>query len=119
MNVSVTGTVVKGVARGRVLGYPTANLDTVSHKLNIGSVYHGNVMVDTSVYIGVLCVNWENVVEVHILDFPKSGEDNNLYGKVLHVNDIVFLRKMAPIKDEEELLKVIGKDVQDTRNYYL
>ncbi len=110
----VTGRVVKGSGRGRVLGFPTANLGLDPHKLIPA---HG-------VYVAAIgkkkCVvnigarptfgTDRTVVEVHILNFNK-----NLRGKALKLTLIRRLRDEKQFSDVEELQRQIKKDIGKAR----
>jgi riboflavin kinase / FMN adenylyltransferase len=100
------GTVVEGDKVGRTLGFPTANLDTKNHGLKKAGVYCGWVLFEEERHAAVLCVNWENVVEVHLIGFDKD-----IYGKTISVDVRHFIRDMEKIDDIEKLKVAIAGDV--------
>jgi riboflavin kinase/FMN adenylyltransferase len=108
------GIVVHGEGRGRLLGFPTANLDSTPNllvpKLGIyaGGVlgYRAAISVGTNpTYGGV-----ERRVEAHLLDF-----DGDLYGQRLVVELWERLRDEAAYSSEAELIAAIEQDVERTR----
>ncbi len=112
------GEVVKGQARGRELGFPTANLDLPEGQVVPGNgIYAAMAMVDGSalpaaVSIGVRPTfeDGERVVEVHILDF---GGD--LYGSELAVEFVERLRDELRFDSVEELVAQMREDVDQSR----
>lgn len=118
---TIKGKVVHGDKIGRVLGFPTANIDiSHPHKLIPASgVYAVKIKIDNTFYKGALSIGYRETVfdnskltiEVFILDF-----DGDLYNKHL---DMIFVDYLRPqIKYENwDLLKVqIEKDVEAVRN---
>lgn len=118
---TIKGKVIHGDKIGRVLGFPTANIEISNpHKLIPASgVYAVKIKADGLFYKGALSIGYRETVfdnskltiEVFILDF-----EGDLYNKPL---DIIFAAYLRPqIKyDNWDLLKVqIEKDVQDVRN---
>lgn len=93
--VRFAGTVIKGDQVGRTIAFPTANLDTEKHGLKPAGVYCGYVTVDGKRYSAVFCVNWQNIVEVHILD----GFNKDIYGETVEVEAVEFIRTMERIED--------------------
>lgn len=121
---SIKGKVVHGDKIGRVLGFPTANIDISNpHKLIPASgVYAVKIKIDDTYFKGALSIGYRETVfdnskltiEVFVLDF-----DGDLYNKPL---DIIFVDYLRPqIKYENwDLLKIqIEKDVEDVRNAIL
>lgn len=113
---TIKGKVVHGDKIGRVLGFPTANIEVSNpHKLIPASgVYAVKIKVDHQFYTGALSIGYRETVfdnstltiEVFIVDF-----EGDLYNKKL---DMIFVDFIRPqIKYENwELLKVqIEKDV--------
>ena len=122
-DASILGTVVKGATRGRVLGFPTANLDPHHEAIPPSGVYIVKVRIKKKEFPGVLNIGFrptfnklkghEPVVEVHIFGFSKS-----LYGQDI---EVIFLKKIRGerrFKDHEKLLSRIKKDVDMTRRYF-
>jgi riboflavin kinase/FMN adenylyltransferase len=110
----VEGEVVAGERRGGTLGYPTANLAVPSellvpsHGIYAGAAHGHRAAVSIGVnphYRGV-----ERRVEVHLIDF--SGD---LYGERLVVELWQRLRDEQAFASEEELVRQIGRDVEQTR----
>ncbi|MGK0716351.1 bifunctional riboflavin kinase/FAD synthetase [Leucobacter sp. W1153] len=117
--VTVRGEVVHGDARGRVLGFPTANLGgEVEGLLPIDGVFAGWALVDgarhpAAVSVGVnMTFDPEGSprVEAFLLDF--SGD---LYGKKIEVQFIERLRGMVAYSGVEALVAQIEEDVRATR----
>lgn len=104
---TLKGTVIEGDKIGRTIGYPTANLDTENHDLDQAGVYCGFATIDGKRYQAVLCVNWQDKVEVHILD----GFKNDIYGKTISVEVVKFIRTMQRINDVSILKNTISNDV--------
>ena len=123
-NVSVLGTVVRGAKRGRVIGFPTANIDPHHEATPPSGVYIVKVKLGGRQYRGVLNIGFrptfhdarkesEPVIEVHIFDFNKL-----IYGRDM---EIVFLKKIRSEKkfeDEMKLAARIKKDMAIAKNYF-
>ncbi len=112
---SFSGTVVEGDKRGRVLGFPTANikLKDESKLLPALGVYAVEFIVDDNKYFGLLSVgkrptfyvNGTIIPEVYIYDFNK-----NIYGKFVTVNIVEMIRGEIKYNSPEELIKQMNKD---------
>jgi riboflavin kinase/FMN adenylyltransferase len=108
------GIVVHGEGRGRLLGFPTANLDSIPHLLvpELG-IYAGAVLghrAAISIGTNPTYGGTERRVEAHLLDF-----DGDLYGQRLVVELWERLRDEAAYSSEAELIAAIEQDVQQTR----
>ena len=110
----VEGTVVRGDARGRALGFPTANLDVPPTLLvPPDGVYAGAalgrraaVSIGTNPHFG----GAERRVEAHLLDF-----DEDIYGTRLVVELWEPLRGQAVFGSLDELVATIAADVERAR----
>jgi riboflavin kinase / FMN adenylyltransferase len=110
----VEGIVVVGDQRGRLLGFPTANLDVPPNLLvpELG-VYAGwTAGHRTAISIGTNPHYGGTVrrVEGHLLDF-----DGDLYGQRLVFELWSWLRDQAVFGSEAELVAAIDHDVSQTR----
>ena len=110
----VEGIVVMGDQRGRLLGFPTANLDVPPDLLvpELG-IYAGwtighrtAISIGTNPHYG----GTERRVEGHLLDF-----DGDLYGRRLVFELWARLREEAAFGSEAELIAAIDRDVANTR----
>ncbi len=110
----ITGRVVKGSGRGKVLGFPTANLKVDPHKLiPAHGVYAGMIgRKRCIVNIGARPTfgTDTSTAEVYILNFKK-----NIRGKTLKVNLTKRLRDEKQFSDVEELKSQIRKDIDKVR----
>jgi riboflavin kinase/FMN adenylyltransferase len=115
------GKVVKGHNRGgRLLGFPTANLQVKDELLPRVGVYAVTVVIDGKVYNGVTNVGYNPTfgdtpltVETHILDF--SGD---LLGKTIRVNFLKRLRDEKTFRSIEELSEQISKDIRQAKKHF-
>ncbi len=115
---SARGVVVPGDQRGRLLGFPTANLDIATKKiLPADGVYAVRARVGQEVYRGVMNIGVRPTVdgtkhlkEVHVLDIERD-----LYGKELEVQFIARLREERRFASLEALQAQIAADVQQAR----
>lgn len=116
---AVRGEVVHGDARGRELGFPTANLGgRVEGFVPADGVYAGWAVVDGARYAAAVSVGvnltfeseGEPRVEAFLLDF--SGD---LYGARIEVLFVERLRGMERYDTLEALVEQMGADVERTR----
>ena len=121
--VSLEGTVVKGDARGRKLGFPTANIIPDKEVIPPLGVYAAIVTIDDMKYKGVtnvgLCPvfrkNAENVtVETFIFDFNKL-----VYSKVIEIAFVKKMRDELNFKTQDELVEQMKKDESKARRILL
>lgn len=115
------GVVIKGQQLGRVLGYPTANIDIGMQKLALEGVYAVTAELAQRSIQGVASVGYkpsiegshELTVEVFLFDF-----EDDIYGKTLGIN---FLKK---IRDQEKFAKLsdlqtaIESDIKIVKKYF-
>ncbi len=115
------GMVVRGDARGRTIGFPTANLTlTEPYVLPKTGVYVVAVEVDDAKYRGMMNLGYRPTVEsalhisleVHLLDF-----DGDLYGKELIVDVLYFIRDEERFASLESLREQLGKDREFVQNW--
>lgn len=116
------GVVIDGDKRGRLLGFPTANVSVeASAILPANGVYAVRFSFDGHVYNGVCNVGTKPtfhdaedakvVVEVHVLDF-----DGDLYGKKAAVDWIAPIRKERKFSAVEQLIEQITKDKEKAKD---
>ena len=117
---AISGLVAHGEARGRALGYPTANLDNPSVFLPQNALYAAIAKFDdgqtrpAAVNLGgnpTFGVK-QRKIEAHILDF--SGD---LYGKPLTLEFCAKIRDIEKFPDKESLLRQMARDLDETRRF--
>ncbi len=108
------GTVQHGRSVGHTLGFPTVNVAVPSEKLAPQGVYVGHAMVDGVCYKAVVNVGTvptfgidKPLVEAHLINF-----DGNLYGKVVKISLLSFLRPVQKFDNAEDLKTQLIKDVE-------
>ncbi|MCO4745973.1 MAG: bifunctional riboflavin kinase/FAD synthetase [Proteobacteria bacterium] len=113
----VVGEVLHGDARGRTIGFPTANVTTETALLPPDGVYAVRVQIDGQVVEGVANLGKRPTfggetrrLEVHLFDFA-----GDLYGKRLHVGLVDFVRAEKAFAGLEELKHQIALDVARAR----
>jgi len=115
----VVGEVVRGDARGRLLGFPTANIASRTPLLPADGIYAVRVDIGDGVLrpgaasLGVrptFGAGLEHRVEVYLLDF-----DGDLYGRELRVAFVRRLRGEVAYEGADALVAQIRRDVEDTR----
>ncbi len=111
---SLSGQVTRGDRLGRVLGYPTANIDLDSRLKLIPSdgIYAVTVQYGHLIYKGMLYIGnrptvngTKKVIEVNIFDFNKE-----IYGEMLTVYFHQLIRLDSKFNDLEELKQQLAKD---------
>lgn len=115
---ALTGEVVHGEARGRELGFPTANVHVADDLVFPGNgVYACVADVDGARYAAVTNVGVrptfggvEPRIEVHLIDATVD-----LYGKTLSVAFIARIRDERPFDGIDALITQIGKDRDHAR----
>jgi len=117
---SLHGPVVHGVERGKVMGFPTANIGVGSGMaLPPFGVYVTRAHIGAATYDSVTNIgrrptfdNGERTVEVYIMGF-----DGDLYGAEVRIDVLKRLRGEVRFASVEELAEHIRKDVEDARAY--
>jgi riboflavin kinase/FMN adenylyltransferase len=109
---SVTGIVIEGKKIARQLGYPTINLKAPIDFTLAHGIYAGIMEYQHKQYSGVISFGitpnfkeLEAKFEIHIFDF-----DQDLYGKIVKVIPVAFLRKEKKFENVELLIQQIEKD---------
>jgi riboflavin kinase/FMN adenylyltransferase len=107
------GEVMKGNQRGRGIGVPTANIKVVDQMVPLEGVYAGACSVDGERYpvalsIGTTPTFAENVlqVEAHLIGFK-----GDLYGKVLRVEVIDWIREQRKFSGMDALKRQLKRDI--------
>lgn len=115
----VEGVVVRGAQRGRALGYPTANVDTLPHSaIPADGVYAGWLEAEGESMPAAISVGTnpqfggtERSVEAYAID--RVGLD--LYGLYVAVDFLAYLRGQEKFASIEALKQGIAADVERSR----
>ena len=117
-NYCFHGTIVKGVSRGTILGFPTANIDVENEDKLIpkNGVYIVKALVEEEIVYGVMNVGLRPtfadtlsvVIEAHLFEFNKD-----VYGKPIKIELLKRIRDEQKFNNKEELIYQIGKDKKE------
>lgn len=113
----VTGTVVEGDHRGRLIGFPTANIPLGDHVIPAHGVYAVRAQIDGAWHQGVANVGRrptfdkpDILLEVYLFDISPE-----LYGRPLAVQFIGFLRPERKFDHLDALKAQIAQDCKTAR----
>lgn len=120
----VSGKIVHGHARGRELGFPTANLSSEAQgMIPADGVYAGWFHDENghrwpsaiSVGSNPTFVGVERVVEAHVINRPEEErvEEFDLYGQFCTVEFVARLRGMVAFEGIPKLVEQMAQDVSD------
>ena len=115
---AVEGVVERGDARGRDLGFPTANLSLGDYQRPAYGIYAVRVALDDErEHAGVASLGVRptfeppvELLEAHLFDF-----DGDLYGRTIEVALHAYLRPEAKFDDLDELTEQMAKDCEAAR----
>lgn len=109
-----SGKVIHGEKQGRLLGYPTANLDLQdSHKLiPANGIYFVRAIHENQAYFGMMSIGvkptmgeFARGIEVNIFDFDKD-----IYNQILKIEVLQYIRAEAKFDSLEALVAAIDGD---------
>jgi riboflavin kinase/FMN adenylyltransferase len=114
----IRGLVVKGVGRGRGIGFPTANLAEIDVLIPSPGVYAGVVTVGEKQHAAAIHIgpnptfdNDQTVkVEVHLIDY-----DGDLYDQRLMVDFVARVRDIARFDSPGDLIAQLERDIESVR----
>lgn len=117
---TIIGNVVTGKKLGKVIGFPTANIDPIeNYVIPRFGVYITETVVNNISYLSITNVGinptFENKgikIESHILDF-----NNEIYNTMIEINFISYLRDEIKFSNIEELKDQIEKDILSVKQY--
>lgn len=112
------GQVSHGAARGRILGFATANLTVHPGQLvPAEGVYAGQTTIDGQIHPVAISIGTtptfdgrETLVEAHVLDYR-----GDLYGQLLRIEFLDWLRAQQRFDSPAALQKQIQEDIEQTR----
>lgn len=115
---SVSGEVVHGEGIGRSLGFPTANINipenTVVPK---DGVYLSKVLFDGKEFLGITNVGSKPTVDISEKNIETyiAEYDGDLYGKVVEVQFLKYLREIKRFDSLKELKEQLEKDKENIK----
>ena len=118
-NYSIIGKIVSGKKLGRVLGFPTANIEPITNYcLPKNGVYDTDTIVGFKKYRSASSLGFNPTfeesklkIESHLLDFTGS-----LYGEYIELIFNCFLREELKFSDLESLTEQMSLDVERVKS---
>lgn len=117
----IRGQVIKGKQRGRLLGFPTANIAYGAYYLPKFGVYGVKIDVAGKSCIGMCNIGYNPTfkdithpsMEVHIFDFNED-----IYGEIADVYFYVFTRPERSFASQLDLINQLNSDQQEIRTFF-
>jgi riboflavin kinase/FMN adenylyltransferase len=118
---SIRGEVIHGSKKGRLIGYPTANIDTDSFMVPKTGVYITQTLYQGQWYASMTSVGYNPTlnqrqtvsVESYLIDFSKT-----IYGETIETVFLKRIRDEMKFDDVKALIKQIDADALETANYF-
>ncbi len=119
--VAVYGRVVRGDRRGRLLGYPTANLNPHTIGMAPMGVYCARVSIKDRVYFGMANIGHRPSfkgrglvnIEVHIFEFK-----GDLYGQNILIEFLKRVRDERAFPDQAALIEQLHRDAVSAKQWF-
>lgn len=119
--VSILGTVISGSRRGRLLGFPTANINPHHEVIPPSGVYAVNINFHKKRFKGVLNIGtrptfWQETpdreprIEAHLFGFDKK-----IYGEDMEILFVKKIRNELKFKNRDRLTMRIKEDVRKAK----
>lgn len=113
----VRGFVGTGAARGRTIGFPTANLEKITTLLPPDGVYAGRCSINETAYPVAINLGPNPTFgeaarkfEAHLLDFA-----GDLYGKLLDIDFLARVRDVVRFESSDALKQQLNQDLETVR----
>lgn len=119
---SLTGEVIHGMARGRTVGMPTANMDVpIGIPQPPKGVFTSLIELDGKTYKGLTNIGTRPTVdtdstikfETHIFDFS-----DDIYGKIITVRLCGFVRPEKRFDSLQEVQHQVKKDMETAKRIF-
>jgi len=118
---SITGEVVHGAKKGRMIGYPTANISTNGYFIPKRGVYVTLTLITNKWYQSMTSVGHNPTlncridlsIESNIFEF-----DQEIYGEIIEIKFLKRLRDEIKFDSIEALIAKIDQDKVNTINYF-
>ena len=117
---TMTGEVIGGEQVGRVLEFPTANLDPGREVVPYDGVYAGYVTLENQQYPAAISIGCkptpgltDRVIEANLI-----GASGYFYGETISVSFMHRLREQTKFANLDELKAQIKKDIQQTKEFF-
>ena len=118
---SIRGEVIHGSKKGRLIGYPTANIDTDSFMVPKTGVYITQTRYNEEWFASMTSVGYNPTlnqrqtisVESYLIDFSKT-----IYGETVETVFLKRLRDEMKFDDVKALIKQIDADALETELYF-
>lgn len=117
----IKGQVIQGRQIGRMIGFPTANIDYQSYFLPARGVYAVKFYLHEDVYLGMCNIGLNPTftaldkpsLEVHIFDF-----DQDIYGEDVKIEFYTKMRSEVHFSSKEQLIKQLNQDQQQIYHFF-
>lgn len=106
----IIGNVIKGEQKGRLNGFPTANIENtenISTGIYAGFANLDGIQYDCAIYIGT---PRPDIIEIHFIEY--SGD---LYGKKVGLSLIKKIREDMYECDNSKLIEMIKTDISNVK----
>ncbi|MCK5761936.1 MAG: bifunctional riboflavin kinase/FAD synthetase [Candidatus Izimaplasma sp.] len=118
---SITGEVIHGAKKGRMIGYPTANISTNGYFIPKRGVYVTLTLVDGKWYKSMTSIGHNPTlncridlsVEANIFEFNQE-----IYGNTIEIKFLKRLRDEIKFTSIEKLISKIDQDKINSLNYF-
>ena len=110
---SIRGNVIYGLQNGRIMGFPTANIDYKNFFLPKNGVYFVNVIVEGIPYLGMANIGHNPTIEYQDkikLEVNIFGLDEDVYGENIEVYFINRIRDEKMFKSKDDLICQLKQD---------
>lgn len=119
---SYSGIVREGKKLGRVLGYPTINVDIPEDKILVKrGVYISRVTIGNDIFQGVTNIGLRPTVEDAVKDIAEThllDTSGDFYGARVMVELLRFLRPETKFSDVEELKAMLAANKKQAKEFF-